>query len=77
MRREADHRGLAQKCLAAAEACGGYRAFFDGCCELKLLPNCKGYWIPRELNARADDLSKAELRRLGVEFRIQPEEDAA
>jgi ribonuclease HI len=43
--------------------------------KLKLLPGCRGFWIPREKNSLADDLSKAELRRAGVEFRIQPEED--
>lgn len=43
---------------------------------LKSLPNVRGHWIPRELNDIADDLSKAHLRRLGVDFRIQPEEEA-
>lgn len=42
--------------------------------KLKALPGAQGFWIPRENNEIADDLSKAELRRLGVEFRIQPEE---
>ncbi len=42
--------------------------------KLKSLPNCKGFWIPREKNELADDLSKAHLRRAGIEFRIQPEE---
>lgn len=40
---------------------------------LKKLREVRGYWIPREKNSLADDLSKAELRRLGVEFKIQPE----
>lgn len=43
---------------------------------LKSFPRCLGFWIPREENSIADELSKAELRRLGVEFRIQPEEAA-
>lgn len=30
-------------------------------------------WIPREENDIADELSKAELIKAGVEFRIQPE----
>jgi ribonuclease HI len=30
-------------------------------------------WIPREKNDIADELSKAELKKAGVEFRIQPE----
>jgi ribonuclease HI len=30
-------------------------------------------WIPREENDVADELSKAELIKAGVEFRIQPE----
>lgn len=42
---------------------------------LRGLPNVRGYWIPRERNDVADDLSKSHLRRLGVEFRIQPEGD--
>jgi ribonuclease HI len=44
--------------------------------KLRLLPKLRGFWIPRDLNSIADELSKAELRRLGVEFRIQPEEAA-
>lgn len=44
---------------------------------LKAMPRCNGFWIPREENSIADDLSKAELRRAGVEFRIQPEEAKA
>lgn len=40
---------------------------------LKAFRNVRGFWIPRDENAIADDLSKAELRRAGVEFRIQPE----
>jgi ribonuclease HI len=30
-------------------------------------------WIPRDNNDIADELSKAELKKAGVEFRIQPE----
>lgn len=37
----------------------------------KKLPKLK--WIPREENDIADELSKAELIKAGVEFRIQPE----
>lgn len=33
-------------------------------------------WIPREENDIADELSKAELIKAGVEFRIQPNEAA-
>lgn len=40
---------------------------------LKDFPNIKGEWIPRERNGVADKLSKAELLKAGVEFRIQPE----
>lgn len=43
--------------------------------KLLRLPNVKGYWIPREKNSLADDLSKAHLRASGVEFRIQPEDE--
>lgn len=31
-------------------------------------------WIPRDENDIADELSKAELKKAGVEFRIQPED---
>lgn len=40
---------------------------------LKQFPNIKGQWIPREENDIADELSKAELKKAGIEFRIQPE----
>lgn len=39
---------------------------------VKLFPNMRGEWIPREKNGIADELSKAELIKAGVEFRIQP-----
>lgn len=41
-----------------------------------LLPKFKRIkfeWIPREENSIADELSKAELIKAGIEFRIQPE----
>jgi ribonuclease HI len=38
---------------------------------LRQFPNIRGKWIPREENSLADKLSKAELLRAGVEFRIQ------
>jgi len=34
-------------------------------------PKMEGHWIPREKNTIADELSKAELIRAGVQFRIQ------
>lgn len=43
--------------------------------KLRELRHARGYWIPRELNGIADELSKAELKKAGVEFRIQPEEN--
>ena len=39
---------------------------------LKSFPRTFGQWIPRERNELADELSKAELIRAGVKFRIQP-----
>lgn len=39
---------------------------------LKSFSRVKGRWIPREENSIADELSKAELLKAGVEFRIQP-----
>ena len=41
---------------------------------LKKFPNIRGQWIPREENSIADELSKAELIKRGVQFKIQPEE---
>ena len=40
---------------------------------LKRFPHIAGEWIPREKNSLADELSKAELHRAGIIFRIQPE----
>jgi ribonuclease HI len=40
---------------------------------LKNFPNTTGHWIPREQNGIADELSKAELLKAGVKFKIQPE----
>ena len=39
---------------------------------LNKFSNIKGQWIPREENSIADELSKAELIRKGIEFKIQP-----
>lgn len=39
---------------------------------LQKFPNITGHWIPREENNLADELSKAELIKAGVTFRIQP-----
>ena len=41
---------------------------------LKQFPHITGTWIPKEKNSLADELSKAELKKAGVKFRIQPEE---
>lgn len=35
--------------------------------------NIKGQWIPRDANHVADELSKAQLIKAGIQFRIQPE----
>lgn len=37
-------------------------------------PRLRLHWIPREKNVLADELSKAELKKAGVKFRIQKEE---
>jgi len=44
-------------------------------CQQLLLkfPRLTGKWIPREENSVADELSKAQLKKAGVRFRIQPE----
>ena len=43
---------------------------------LREFPYAIGRWIPREENFLADELSKRELIKRGVEFRIQPTEKA-
>jgi len=51
---------------------GFYVSIAKECRELlKQFPNISGKWIPREENSMADKLSKAELIKAGVEFRIQ------
>lgn len=42
---------------------------------VKEFKKLKLQWIPRDENGIADELSKAELVKAGVEFRIQPLED--
>lgn len=39
---------------------------------LEQFPNLTLNWIPREENSIADELSKAELLKAGVQFKIQP-----
>ena len=41
---------------------------------IKQFPYLTGEWIPREENFLADELSKAQLKRAGVKFRIQKED---
>lgn len=41
---------------------------------LKKFPNATGRWIPRDENELADELSKRELKKAGVTFRLQPED---
>ncbi len=41
---------------------------------LKEFPRASGRWVPRDRNQRADRLSKAELRRRGIRFRLQPDD---
>lgn len=40
---------------------------------LEKFKDIKGQWLPREENNLADELSKAELIKNGVEFKIQPQ----
>lgn len=63
---------------AACKTCHGKKGFYVDAAlqarsKLERLPRMYGMWIPREENDIADELSKAELKRAGVEFRIQPE----
>jgi len=40
---------------------------------IRLFSNMSGFWIPREQNAICDELSKAALKREGIQLRIQKE----
>jgi hypothetical protein len=52
---------------------GHYAQIAFRCRELlKRFPRIRGEWIPREENTLADELSKAQLIKAGVQFRIQP-----
>ena len=51
---------------------GHYAQIAFRCRELlRRFPGIRGEWIPREENTLADELSKAELIKAGVQFRIQ------
>ena len=53
---------------------GYYIPIAEDCLRLlKKFNRINGYWIPREENGIADELSKAELLKAGVKFKIQPE----
>ena len=53
---------------------GYYIQIAQRCKELLTrFPRIRGEWIPREQNVLADELSKAQLKRAGIKFRIQPE----
>lgn len=55
---------------------GHYSQIAFRCRELlKRFPRIRGEWIPREENTLADELSKAQLVKAGVQFRIQPSSD--
>jgi ribonuclease HI len=55
---------------------GHYAQIAFRCRELlKRFPRIRGEWIPREENTLADELSKAQLIKAGVQFRIQPLSD--
>jgi ribonuclease HI len=53
---------------------GAYVPYAKRCLAKSLrFPKIRFEWIPREENGLADELSKGELRKVGVKFRIQPE----
>ena len=49
----------ARQCISLIEKIGRYKV--------------SGIWIPREQNSKADELSKREMKRSGVKFKIQPD----
>jgi hypothetical protein len=62
--------GFKKKCQIRG---GHYAQIAFRCRELlKRFPRIRGEWIPREENTLADELSKSQLIKAGVEFRIQP-----
>ena len=54
---------------------GGYYVPVARECQKLLLkfPRMRAKWVPREQNGLADELSKSELKKAGVKFKIQPE----
>lgn len=53
---------------------GQYESLARRCKKLlRQFSSIQGEWIPREENNLADALSKAELHKAGVKFKIQPE----
>lgn len=57
---------------------GMYKPHYEHARKLKeQFKNLKFQWIPREENGLADELSKGQLKKNGVVFKIQPEANNA
>lgn len=70
-----DSNLVIQQCFGTWKIRGGFyadlaREVREKIAKFKAL---RGTWISRDYNGVADELSKNELRRVGVEFKIQPE----
>lgn len=51
---------------------GLYAPFaYEATKKIRQFKNIRFEWIPREMNEFADELSKTEMKKAGVEFRIQ------
>jgi len=70
-----DSNLVIQQCFGKWRIKGGFYAEHAKAAreKIKKFRALRGTWISRDLNSLADELSKAELRKNGVEFKIQPE----
>lgn len=71
-----DSRLVFEQCFGRWRIKGGHYVPFarEAKAKLEAFTRISGFWIPRDENSIADELSKAEVLRAGVEFRIQPEQ---
>jgi ribonuclease HI len=70
-----DSNLVIQQCFGSWKIKGGFYAEYARAAreKVKKFRALHGTWIGREHNSIADELSKAELHKSGIEFRIQPE----
>lgn len=72
-----DSKLVIEQCFGRWKIKGGFYAPLarEAKEKVKKFKSLHGKWISREENSIADELSKGEVKRAGVHFRIQPEPD--